>query len=147
VSRASYAGLFAVIGTAHGAGDGSTTFHLPDLRGRVAAGKDDMGGSSAARLNSMSSTTLGASGGAQTESASISGTASGGISVTSTGMDTENVTNTFAAGSGSTQTVAGQGHVHGNVNSSGSANLSVSGSTASVTNVQPTMILNYLIRI
>lgn len=35
VSRATYANLFAVIGTTYGSGDGSTTFNLPDLRGRV----------------------------------------------------------------------------------------------------------------
>lgn len=33
VSRTTYADLFAVIGTTFGAGDGSTTFALPDLRG------------------------------------------------------------------------------------------------------------------
>lgn len=33
VSRTTYAGLFAAIGTTYGAGDGSTTFALPDLRG------------------------------------------------------------------------------------------------------------------
>lgn len=35
VSRTTYADLFAVIGTAYGAGDGSTTFEVPDLRGRA----------------------------------------------------------------------------------------------------------------
>jgi microcystin-dependent protein len=40
VSRTTYAALFAVIGTAYGAGDGSTTFHLPDLRGRFVRGLD-----------------------------------------------------------------------------------------------------------
>jgi microcystin-dependent protein len=44
ISRATYAGLFAVIGTAYGAGDGTTTFNVPDLRGRIPAGKDNMGG-------------------------------------------------------------------------------------------------------
>ena len=39
VSRTTYAALFALTGTAFGAGDGSTTFNLPDLRGRVAVGK------------------------------------------------------------------------------------------------------------
>ena len=33
VSRSTYAALFAAVGTTHGAGDGSTTFNLPDLRG------------------------------------------------------------------------------------------------------------------
>lgn len=51
VSRTTYAALFAAIGTAYGAGDGSTTFNVPDMRGRVAAGKDDMGGTAAGRLN------------------------------------------------------------------------------------------------
>ena len=35
VSRTTYADLFAVIGTTYGAGDGSTTFNLPDSRGRL----------------------------------------------------------------------------------------------------------------
>lgn len=38
VSRTDYATLFEVVGTTYGAGDGSTTFNLPDLRGRVVIG-------------------------------------------------------------------------------------------------------------
>lgn len=38
VSRASFSGLFAAIGTTWGVGDGTTTFNLPDLRGRVPIG-------------------------------------------------------------------------------------------------------------
>ena len=38
VSRTDYAALYAAIGTVYGDGDGSTTFNLPDLRGRVAVG-------------------------------------------------------------------------------------------------------------
>jgi microcystin-dependent protein len=66
ISRETYSTLFAIIGTAGGVGNGSTTFNLPDYRGRVAAGKDDMGGTSAARLNTIASTTLGTAGGLQT---------------------------------------------------------------------------------
>lgn len=67
VSRTTYAALFAVVGTTYGIGDGSTTFNLPDLRGRVVAGKDDMGGSSANRITvPFNGDTLGASGGAET---------------------------------------------------------------------------------
>lgn len=70
VSRTTYASLFAVLGTQHGIGDGSTTFNLPDKRGRLSIGKDDMGGSAASRVTTAGSgvdgTTLGASGGAQT---------------------------------------------------------------------------------
>ena len=38
VSRSTYSALFAVIGTTFGAGDGSTKFNLPDLRGRMPIG-------------------------------------------------------------------------------------------------------------
>ncbi|WP_231421465.1 phage tail protein [Pseudomonas sp. Leaf59] len=41
VSRTVYANLFAVIGTFYGAGDGSTTFNLPDSRGEFFRGADD----------------------------------------------------------------------------------------------------------
>lgn len=41
VSRTDYAQLFAAIGTAWGAGDGQTTFNLPDLRGYFMRGVDD----------------------------------------------------------------------------------------------------------
>ena len=41
VSRSTYADLFAAIGTTYGAGDGSTTFNLPDLRGEFLRGWDD----------------------------------------------------------------------------------------------------------
>jgi microcystin-dependent protein len=51
VSRATYAALFAVVSTTYGAGDGTTTFNLPDLRGRTVAGIDNMGGSDAGRLD------------------------------------------------------------------------------------------------
>ncbi|MEG6507191.1 phage tail protein [Nitratidesulfovibrio sp. 1201_IL3209] len=39
-SRTAYAALFAVVGTTYGAGDGSTTFNLPDLRGEFRRGAD-----------------------------------------------------------------------------------------------------------
>lgn len=38
VSRTTYASLFTAIGTTYGAGDGSTTFNLPNLAGRVPVG-------------------------------------------------------------------------------------------------------------
>jgi microcystin-dependent protein len=70
VNRTTYAAYFAEVGTTYGAGDGSTTFAMPDYRGRVIAGKDDMGGSSANRLTNQSGglngDVLGATGGAET---------------------------------------------------------------------------------
>ena len=52
VSRTTYANLFKVIGTTYGAGDGSTTFNVPNLNGRVVVGK-----------SSSTFTTLGQTGG------------------------------------------------------------------------------------
>lgn len=43
VSRTTYATLFGVIGIANGAGDGVTTFNLPDMRGNFLRGTDNMG--------------------------------------------------------------------------------------------------------
>lgn len=56
VSRETYSSLFAVIGTQYGAGNGTTTFNLPDLRGRVPVGR-----------NGGTFGTLGATGGAETQ--------------------------------------------------------------------------------
>jgi hypothetical protein len=75
VSRTTYAALFAVTSTAYGVGDGSTTFNLPDLRGRAVAGKDNMGGTAQNRLttagSSVDGVTLGASGGSQNRTLSL----------------------------------------------------------------------------
>jgi len=40
ISRVTYAALFAQIGTTYGAGNGSTTFNIPNLKGRIAVGLD-----------------------------------------------------------------------------------------------------------
>ena len=50
VSRTTYAELFTVIGTTWGEGDGSTTFNLPDARGRVPEGAQTAGGYNAPGL-------------------------------------------------------------------------------------------------
>ena len=53
VSRETYAALFAAIGTTWGAGDGSTTFNLPDARGRSAMGAGQGSGLTARTLGAM----------------------------------------------------------------------------------------------
>lgn len=57
VSRTTYADLFAVVGTNYGVGDGSSTFNLPNLKGRVPVGLD---------TGQTEFNTLGKSGGAKT---------------------------------------------------------------------------------
>jgi microcystin-dependent protein len=78
ISRTTYSALFSLVSTTYGSGDGSTTFNIPDFRGRVLAGKDDMGGSAAGRLTSsyfgassgQAGTTLGAVGGGESHTLS-----------------------------------------------------------------------------
>jgi microcystin-dependent protein len=64
VSKATYAGLWALCGEKYGAAT-STNFVLPDIRGRTIAGQDDMGGVAASRLTaaSMTSAEIGGTGG------------------------------------------------------------------------------------
>ena len=73
VAAATYGDLFTAIGTTYG-GD-STNFNLPDLRGRAIAGKDDMGGTSANRLTAqtggLNGDTLGATGGTETHTLAL----------------------------------------------------------------------------
>jgi microcystin-dependent protein len=131
VSRTTYSALFSAISTNFGSGDGSTTFTLPDLRGRVAAGKDNMGGSSASRLvNMVSGGTLGASGGAERHQLSISEIPSHqhGIPLHATG--------------GGWPPVIQGGWSNGYWNSTIS---DAAGGSGYHTNTQPTIVLNYII--
>lgn len=134
VSRTTYAALFAVIADTYGVGDGSTTFNLPDLRGRVVAGQDDMGGTSANRLTSpINGDTLGAAGGAES------------VTLTSTEMPAHS------------HTIGGDSVADGNTNftdaatggtgTPGNFTSSTTGSGGAHANVQPTFILNYIIKI
>jgi microcystin-dependent protein len=50
ISRATYANLFAAIGTTFGSGDGSTTFNVPDLRAEFPRGWDDGRGVDSGRV-------------------------------------------------------------------------------------------------
>ena len=89
LSRTTYAASFAVLGTTWGAGDGTTTFNIPDLRGRTMAGLDNMGGFPANRITSgvsgISGITLGAAGGDQNEAPDNTLTASSSSTTTITG--------------------------------------------------------------
>jgi microcystin-dependent protein len=139
VSRATYSGLFGVIGVLHGAGDGVTTFNLPDLRGRVIAGQDDMGGTSANRLtgltNGVNGNNFGAVGGLETHTLSAFEVAphqhKDGFYSADTGSGlTANIRGAAAAVSGTNETLT---------------KMSVGGSPHN--NIQPTIIMNYLIKI
>jgi microcystin-dependent protein len=149
VSRATYAALFAVTGTAYGAGDGSTTFNVPDLRGRVVAGKDDMGGATASRLTAAGSgitgTTLGSAGGTETHT----------LTTAQIPSHTHDVrTNIFGSarslpvGDGRAQPAVTAGwtwSVAGNASGNDIYNTSTGGSGAHQ-NTQPSIVTSYIIK-
>lgn len=69
ISRTTYATLFSLISTTFGAGDGLTTFNLPDVRSRILTPLDNLNGSAANRITAaggnFDGTVFGATGGAQ----------------------------------------------------------------------------------
>lgn len=103
ISRTDYPGLFAEIGTAFGAGDGSTTFNLADCQGRMTLCVDGAANRvTSASTGGTNADTLGGTGGAQTHTLTESempahthnqgfdgvGTASGGAASGSYGNET-----------------------------------------------------------
>jgi microcystin-dependent protein len=133
ISRTTYSSLFGIIGLTYGVGDGSTTFNIPDLRGRVIAGQDDMGGTSANRLTNQTGgvdgDNLGATGGAETHTLSTAE------------MPSHNHTYNNS-NNPSVQAAGGSGLAGGNQ----SANTGDTGGDQAHNNVQPTIILNYIIK-
>ncbi len=74
VNRTTYSDLFALVSTKYGVGNGSTTFNLPDLRGRFPLGRDNMGNAgdrSADRVLATTAEAVGRSGGAETHTLTI----------------------------------------------------------------------------
>ena len=158
ISRTTYADLFTAIGTTYGSGDGSTTFNLPDLRGRVVAGQDDMGSTSANRLTNQSGglngDTLGATGGSETHTLTTAQLASHSHKLVA---DVQ--TSGTSPSLGASDQIARRfqhGYVAGGEifsyifdGTSTAATLGDSGDTGSGSahnNVQPTIILNYIIK-
>lgn len=156
ISRTTYSVLFAITSTTFGVGDGSTTFNLPDIRGRVIAGKDDMGGSSANRLTNaddgLNGDTLGATGGGETQvlvTANLPAyTPTGSVSTS------VSANSTYVAGttSGSVTASGGTTIPVGNTNPGYTASSSFTGTPQGGTStafgvVQPTIILPYIMRI
>ena len=77
VSRTTFSALFALVSTSFGVGDGSTTFNVPDLRGRTPIGLDNLGSSSANRITDANADSLNSTGGGdEDDTSTISGSVS-----------------------------------------------------------------------
>jgi len=145
ISRCTYSDLFTAIGTTYGTGDGSSTFNLPDLRGRAVAGQDDMGNTSADRLTNqpggVNGDTLGGTGGLETHTLTTAQLAAhthgAGSYIVPFSTNSEESDQTVIRGMNedeANQTAAITG-------SSGST-----GGGIAHNNIQPTIILNYIIK-
>jgi microcystin-dependent protein len=157
VSRTTYAELFTAYGTTYGVGDGSTTFGLPDYRGRALFGRDDMGGSAANRITNAASgitgTTLGATGGAQTITLARSALPNVTLATDSQGNHTHTFAgNVSAGGAGGVETSSSHGTPNNPATTSSNGahthtTDSINGGVTqtAVNNMSPAAICNYII--
>ena len=145
VSRSTYAALFAIVGTTYGAGDGATTFNVPDLQDNVAVGKS---GTKA----------LASTGGANTvtSTGNVGGsTANATLSTDQLASHTHGVNALKSPGSGSGNALfgrqSGAGDPGYNANATGSGtghshNMSATFSGDATSVVQPYLTVIYIIK-
>jgi microcystin-dependent protein len=142
VSRSTYAALFAIVGTTYGAGNGSTTFNVPDLQDNIAVGKSgtkSLGSTGGANTVTSTGNVGGSTANATLSTAQLASHShgypsgnydSGATSITRRNTTNPSTYNTNNAGSGS-------GHSH---------NMSASFSGDATSVVQPYLTLIYIIK-
>ncbi|MES2192903.1 MAG: tail fiber protein [Pseudomonadota bacterium] len=162
ISRTTYAALFSLIGTTYGAGDGSTTFNLPNKAGRVSVMKEASATLLTPTYFGANSANLGATGGSESHQVTTSQmpshqhdvflkdpghlhafnamNGSGGVFIQSGGGYTY-------LGAGNTDTKM-TGITVGSVNGTANDNkVAATGGGSPHNNVQPTIVCNYIIRV
>lgn len=141
VSRTTYANLFTLVGTTFGAGDGSTTFNVPDLRGRSIIGVGQGSG--------LSARTRGQTGGAEVHQLGVTEIPAHGHDIYA---GTDNTSgNTVAAANAGARGFAGSNVATGlttitNFATGGQQAIRNTGGSGSHNNMQPFMALSYIIR-
>jgi microcystin-dependent protein len=157
ISRTTYGTLYSMVGTTFGVGDGTTTFNVPDLRGRVVAGADGMGGSLAGRLNAagitgaMNGAGLGAVGGEQAHALTTPELAAHSHANTLSDPGHAHGYNQPAAFGASGSAAGITGTFTGGVTSTNATGITINnastGSGNAHNNVQPTIVLSKILRI
>jgi microcystin-dependent protein len=197
VSRVTYAALFAVISDTYGVGNGTTTFNLPNLKGRVPVGLDSaqtefdvLGETSGQKTHTLTSSEMPShthtgpshshtgpshthsgpshthSGGSHTHAyphihivatrvvnvsvgsgATALATSGGSQALTGTSdqdPETTSASNAFNTGAGGTGETGASGT--GNTGSSGTGNTGSAGSGSAHNNLQPYLVMNFIIK-
>ena len=133
ISRTTYAALYTIVGTTHGSGNGSTTFNIPDLRDRFVVGASNSTGDT-----TYPGVSPGATGGAATDTVTISGSDTVNISVSgSTSFE-----NLATGGTSVSTGAANRRHTH-TFSGSGSDTVNISGSDT-VNTIPPFYALAYI---
>ena len=139
VSRSTYAALFSVIGIRYGAGNGSTTFNLPNLVGRVPVGRD---------VSQSEFDVLGETGGAKTHTLTVDQMPS--HSHTDTGHSHGQFITANAGGPAIRWDYRQDGsaftYPQGNNTGNSSANITATGGGQAHNNLQPYVVLTYIIK-
>jgi len=148
VSRSTYSALFAVVGTTYGAGDGSSTFELPDLQDNVAIGKSGTKAlASTGGANTVTSTgnVGGSTANATLSEAQLASHDHDGLQPGSSGHNVNYTTNVQQRGP-SFNTPGGQKNLNAGSGTGHSHNMSATFSGDATSVVQPYIAVIYIIK-